>query len=637
MYTKFIDKIPNIVRKLLMVIIDVVIIICAYMLTNVFKEIIVEISTQPFITSCTTAVLVYIIIFYLSKVYRSLIQYSSAREYCVIAIASIISASLVSTIGGIIEVTMVGPKTHMLAGVLVAIGCIAARVIFRMLINAISNHNKYGKKRVLIIGAGEAASQVINNIKLHMHGEYRIVGMIDDSSNKQKSRIYGVEVLGNRNDITKIVENKKVDLILFTIQNIRARDKNEILDICNKTDVCVKIIMPMEKLILGKQISENFRDIQVEDLLGRDPVQLDNSEISNYISNKVVLVTGAGGSIGSELCRQIITFNPKLLVMLDIYENTLYETELELRRKDKNINIETVVASVRDAKRLDEIFEEYKPELVFHAAAHKHVPLMENSPLEAIKNNVFGTYNVSNSADKHGVEKFILISTDKAVNPTNIMGASKRLCEMIIQTKSQNSDTKFAAVRFGNVLGSHGSVIPIFKQQIAEGGPITITHKDITRYFMLIPEAVQLILQAMLYANDGEIFVLDMGKPVKIYDLAKTMIKLSGKKVDITITGLRPGEKLYEELLIAEEGLQRTLHEKIMVSKIKPISEEDLENNMEKLRTLLNDENVSKQLVKDTIKEVVPTYIDVDKEGQPEKQKIVSDGKNKKAKSMSSK
>ena len=345
---------------------------------------------------------------------------------------------------------------------------------------------------------------------------------------------------------------------------------------------------------------------------GREPVVLNNKEISKFLSGKIVLVTGAGGSIGSELCRQILKFRPQKLIMLDIYENTLYEVEMELRRSDKNAPIETIIASVRDRKRIDEIFAKYRPQIVFHAAAHKHVPLMENSAEEAIKNNVFGTYNVVECSDKYGVEKFTFISTDKAVNPTSIMGASKRICEMIIQAKNETSNTIFTAVRFGNVLGSHGSVIPLFKKLIEEGGPVTVTHKEITRFFMLIPEAVGLILQSVTFANNGEIFVLDMGEPVKIYDLAKTLIKLSGKNVPIEIVGLRKGEKLYEELLMSEEGLIKTLHDKIMISKIKGPSADEMKKILKKLEELVSEENLTREDVKKVIKEVVPTFIDLE-------------------------
>ena len=362
---------------------------------------------------------------------------------------------------------------------------------------------------------------------------------------------------------------------------------------------------------------ENLRDVEIEDILGREPIKLDNENIESLIREKVVVVTGAGGSIGSELCRQVIKYNPYRLVMIDIYENSLYDIEIELKAKYPKIKIDAIIASVRDNRRLEQIFEEYKPYLVFHAAAHKHVPLMERSPLEAIKNNVFGTYNVVNACDKYEVKRFILISTDKAVNPTNIMGATKRICEMIVQAKNKESKTEYAAVRFGNVLGSNGSVVPLFKKQIAEGGPVTVTHKEITRFFMTIPEAVELVLQAMTYANGGEIFVLDMGQPVKIYDLAVSLIKLSGlipnQDIDIKITGLRPGEKLYEELLMGEEGLEKTAHNEIFVAEPLSITMKDIEKKIENLNNLLEKSDVENEEIKNVFKELVPTFKDPEK------------------------
>ncbi len=354
-------------------------------------------------------------------------------------------------------------------------------------------------------------------------------------------------------------------------------------------------------------------DIDINKLLDRKQIVLESNKIKSFIHNKTVLVTGAGGSIGSELCRQIASFEPKELVMLDIYENTLYEVDIELRRNYPMLELKTVIASIRDVKRIDEIFNEYKPELVFHAAAHKHVPLMETSPIEAIKNNVFGTLNVAKAADKYNVDKFILVSTDKAVNPTSIMGATKRICEMIIQMVNAKSNTNYVAVRFGNVLGSHGSVIPIFEKQIKQGGPVTLTDKNITRYFMTISEAVGLILQAITFAEGGEIFVLDMGKQVRIYDLAAKLINMYGYEVDkdirIEITGLRPGEKLYEELIINEEGLTKTLHEKILVTKIMDYDRVKVKEEVEKLRELVNSEKeVTKEEIKKVLKEIVPTY-----------------------------
>ena len=379
----------------------------------------------------------------------------------------------------------------------------------------------------------------------------------------------------------------------------------------------LRILPGTADLIENKNLMSNFRDIEIEDLLGRDPIKLDNKKIGELIEKKVVLITGGGGSIGSEICRQVMKYDPENLVIVDIYENNLYDIEQELKMNYPDKNITAIVASVRDRKRLNEIFEEYKPYLVFHAAAHKHVPLMETSPLEAIKNNVFGTYNVVNCADEYNVKRFILISTDKAVNPTNIMGATKRLCEMIVQAKNKVSKTEYAAVRFGNVLGSNGSVVPLFKKQIASGGPVTVTHKDITRFFMTIPEAVSLVLQAMSYAKGGEIFVLDMGEPVKIYDMAVNLIKLSGLEpnvdVEIKFTGLRPGEKLYEEILMDEEGLQATKHDKIHIAEPMNINMDMIKEKLDKLNNLLETtNNEDKEIIKETIKEIVPTFKDKD-------------------------
>lgn len=445
-----------------------------------------------------------------------------------------------------------------------------------------------------------------------MKENYDIVGIIDDNEKRLNYTVSGVKIIGNRNDIVRICKENNIDLIFFSIANIDNENKKQILNICQETNAKVRILPGLKEIIKDKKLFENLRDVEIEDILGREPVKLDNDNIESLIKDKTILVTGGGGSIGSELCRQIMKYNPKELVMLDIYENNLYDIEQELISKYPKEKIKAVIASVRDKKRLEEVFETYKPYLVFHAAAHKHVPLMENSPLEAIKNNVFGTYNVVNACDKFKVKRFILISTDKAVNPTNIMGATKRLCEMIVQAKNKLSDTEFMAVRFGNVLGSNGSVVPLFKKQIQEGGPVTVTHKEITRFFMTIPEAVELILQAITYANGGEIFVLDMGEPVKIYDLAQSLIRLSGyipnEDIKIKITGLRPGEKLYEELLMGEEGLQKTAHNKIFVAEPLDITMNDIEEKLEKLNLLLNKENANLDDCKKTIKEIVPTY-----------------------------
>ena len=510
-------------------------------------------------------------------------------------------------------------RVNVLSGILTAGTFVMYRLLGRSIAaRKMSKYEKINKNQdnkannLLIIGAGMGAREIIIAIKNNMRDKYNIIGIIDDDISKINHYILGVKVLGTRYDIPKIAKEKNVDLIFFAINKIDAISRRKILEICQETGVKTRVLPTTEEVITKHGAMNSLRDVQIEDLLGREPVHLDNKNINSLIKNKTVLVTGGGGSIGSELCRQIVKYDPKRLVILDIYENNLYDIEMELRAEYPKLNLEAIVASVRDKARLNNVFETYKPEIVFHAAAHKHVPLMEKSPLEAIKNNVFGTYNVVNCADEYGVEKFVLISTDKAVNPTNIMGASKRVCEMIVQAKNKVSNTEYAAVRFGNVLGSNGSVIPLFKKQIERGGPVTVTHKDITRFFMTIPEAVQLILQAVTYAKGGEIFVLDMGEPVKIYDLAVSLIKLLGYEpnvdIPIEITGLRPGEKLYEEILMSEEGLTSTKHNKIFITEPMSITMEELEEKLEKLKELLKLEKDENSEVKRYIKEIVPTF-----------------------------
>ena len=412
----------------------------------------------------------------------------------------------------------------------------------------------------------------------------------------------------------------EVQEIFIAIPNLPGDRKKKILELCKNTGCKIKILPSMAQIVNDEVSVSNFREVEIEDLLGREPVKTNLDEVMGYIAGKVVLVTGGGGSIGSELCRQIAAHHPSQLVIFDIYENNLYNIELELRAKYPNLNIKGIIGSVRDKKKLEDVFSKYRPYLVFHAAAHKHVPLMEVSPLEAIKNNVLGTQNVADCADKFGTKRFILISTDKAVNPTNIMGASKRMCEMVIQAKNKTSKTEYAAVRFGNVLGSNGSVVPLFKKQIKEGGPVTVTHKDITRFFMTIPEAVGLVLQAMTYAQGGEVFVLDMGEPVKIYDLAVSLIKLSGLQPDIDIpieiTGLRPGEKLYEELLMSEEGLEHTKHNKIFVAEPLDIPAEEVNKRVEMLREFVQTENHTMEEIKKVVKKAVPTFVEAEEKNK---------------------
>lgn len=607
-----IQKMPSSIKLVTLMLLDMLSVLFGFYFALFFENIKFDLFESPIRNTIIVAIGIYIVLLYIFGVYKKMLKYSGANDYIMIGGMAVISAALLAFIKPLVVPRTLDINIIALAFIFTGIISVAYRVFLRTFMYAVSTENFANKKKVLIIGAGQATAQVVKAIQMSAANEYTIVGIIDDDPNKKNFSMHGIKILGDRNIISSVCEEVGVDLILFSINNIKPQEKNKILKICDSTNVKVKIVGPLEKAITGQNLDASLRDVEVEDLLGREPIILNNKEISKYLFGKVVLVTGAGGSIGSELCRQILGFKPQKLIMLDIYENTLYEIEMELRQKNKNAPIETIIASVRDKKRIDEVFAKYRPQIVFHAAAHKHVPFMENSAEEAIKNNVFGTLNVANCSDKYGVEKFTFISTDKAVNPTSIMGASKRICEMIIQAKNETSKTIFTAVRFGNVLGSHGSVIPLFKRQIAEGGPVTVTHKEITRFFMLIPEAVGLILQSVTFANNGEIFVLDMGEPVKIYDLAKTLIKLSGKNVPIEVVGLRKGEKLYEELLMSEEGLIKTLHEKIMISKIKGPTQAEMEKIIEKLSQTIQKSNCSREDVKKVIKEVVPTFIDLE-------------------------
>lgn len=552
------------------------------------------------------------ILYIIFKLYKNITRFETGNDYLIYLIVSMIGCFIISTVTLICKFEISITKINLLAGILFSIGIVSCRVVIRYILNFRIPDAIKDKKNVLIIGAGYAGKDIVKTVKNNMHERYHVVGIIDDNKNKLNYVISGARILGDRNKIVEICKEEKVDEIFFAISKISNKNKKEILNICQNTGCRIRVLPTTEDIIRNKDMFNNLRNVEIEDLLGRDPVVLDNKNIKELIENKTILVTGGGGSIGSELCRQIAKFNPKQLIIFDIYENNMYDIELELKEQYKNIEIIAAVGSVRDKNKLDNLFKTYKPYLVFHAAAHKHVPLMEESPLEAIKNNVFGTYNVVNCADKYNVKRFILISTDKAVNPTNIMGATKRLCEMIIQAKNKVSNTEFVAVRFGNVLGSNGSVIPLFKKQIEHGGPVTVTHKEITRFFMTIPEAAQLVIQAMTYAKGGEIFVLDMGEPVRIYDLAESLIKLSGyvpnEDIEIKITGLRPGEKLYEELLMAEEGLQKTDHDKIFIGELMDIDILDLKEKLGKLDQLISNEEHSLSDVKKVMKEIVPTY-----------------------------
>lgn len=465
-------------------------------------------------------------------------------------------------------------------------------------------------QRIMVVGAGDAGASILKEISNSRYLNDHVACFVDDDKNKQGKLINGVMIAGGREDIPKLVEKYKIDQIYIAMPSAPARETKKILEICRETKCKMKMLPGLYQLINGDVSVAKLRDVQIEDLLGREPVKVKMDEILGYVSDKVILVTGGGGSIGSELCRQIAMHNPKQLIVFDVYENNAYNLQQELKESFPTLSLEVLIGSVRNTHRIESVFETYRPQIVYHAAAHKHVPLMETSPNEAVKNNVFGTYKTAVAADKYGAERFVLISTDKAVNPTNIMGASKRMCEMIIQMMNNQSKTDFVAVRFGNVLGSNGSVIPLFKKQIEQGGPVTVTHPDIIRYFMTIPEAVSLVLQAGAYAKGGEIFVLEMGEPIKILELAKNLIRLSGytpnEDIMITFTGLRPGEKLYEEILMQEEGLQETANKLIHIGKPIEFDTEGFKIQLGQLYELANNDSPD---IKRAVTKIIPTYM----------------------------
>lgn len=567
------------------------------------------------------AVAFYSVVFAVTGVYMTLWQFAGTKDYIKLIISSVFAGTALFVALLLTDKVIESTVFSFRQTTLWCVFNIAYMAFVRMLIRALAkipehttetvNYNSVKAEKVLIVGAGAAATLLIKDMNTNNNLNFDIVGLVDDNPDKYHSIINGYHVIGNRNDIPHICKEQEIDQIFLAIPSASVSDKKEIVEICSETKATLKTVPSVDQIIESTDGKIPVRNVQIEDLLERSPIKLSNSEISEYIENKVVLVTGGGGSIGSELCRQIMKYKPQRLVIVDIYENNAYDLQMELNRKYPDNKPTVLIASVRDKRRLDDIFRKYRPYIVFHAAAHKHVPLMEVSPSEAIKNNVFGTLNVAMCADEFNVKRFVMISTDKAVNPTNIMGATKRMCEMIVQSMQKISNTEFVAVRFGNVLGSNGSVIPLFKRQIEEGGPVTVTHKDITRYFMTIPEAAQLVLQAASYAKGGEIFVLDMGKPVKIYDLAKNLIRLSGYTpgvdIKIEVTGLRPGEKLYEELLMNEEGLKKTQHSKIFIGSPIDISMEQLKPDLDLLSEAAVYNDAEK--VKDIIERVVPTYI----------------------------
>lgn len=552
-----------------------------------------------------------VIINAICHLYTSLWRFASLEELKN-AIVAIVLSSFVQYCG----MKLLGlpvPRSYIFIYImLLSICIIVPRFSYRFLRIAYRNHEVIWQTKpvvTMVVGAGAAGYMLVREMKNSKHLNRKVPCIIDDDRKKIGTYLQGIPIVGGKEDIPAMAKKYGVEEIIVAIPTLKEDKQRELLEICQETACKIKMLPGIYQMVNQEVDVSMLRDVSIEDLLGREPVQLHMDTIGNYISGKVILVTGGGGSIGSEICRQVALHDPKQLIIVDIYENNAYNIQLELKKSYPDLNMETLIASVRDKKRIEDIFETYHPDIVYHAAAHKHVPLMEDSPDEAIKNNVLGTYNVASAANKFHVKKMVLISTDKAVRPTNVMGASKRICEMIIQIFSQISQTEYAAVRFGNVLGSNGSVIPLFRQQIREGGPVTVTDPEIIRYFMTIPEAVNLVLQCGAYAKGGEVFILDMGEPVKILDMAKKMIRLSGhvpgKDIEIVFTGLRPGEKLYEELLIDDKNLVKTDNDRIFVAQMEKLDVTDISIKIDRLVRHAYDESRN---IREEIKELVPEY-----------------------------
>ncbi len=574
-----------IVRALMLAFVDICTIASGYFLALYIRfdfvyQHIPEIYLDNYIHFMPAYIACAIVIFYICRLYHSIWRFASVSEFTHIIIAFLLLQIPALFIHYVLKIYM--PYAFWLVGFMVSFSFVViSRFSYRFLRSGQKmleqRAKNYGCERVMIIGAGSAGKMLIHELIMSSHLSAKACCIIDDNPAKKNRFLEGVPIVGNRYDIPEMVEKYEITKIIYAVPTTTGKDRKEILNICGETGCKVQVVPGIYQMVDGKVSVSRLRSVGIEDLLGRDEVVVDNDQIHSFLEGKVVMVTGGGGSIGSELCRQIARENPKQLLIFDIYENNAYQIQQELKRKYKNLRFETLIGSVRNTNRLSDIFQKYHPDIIYHAAAHKHVPLMEESPNEAIKNNVIGTYKLAKAAAEYGVKRFVMISTDKAVNPTNIMGASKRLCEMVIQMMNRRTNTDFVAVRFGNVLGSNGSVIPLFQKQIAEGGPVTVTDPRIIRYFMTIPEAVALVLQAGLYAKGGEIFVLDMGDPVKIDDMARNLIRLSGYEPDVDIqieyTGLRPGEKLYEEMLMSEEGLKETPNKLIHIGE--PIEMDD--------------------------------------------------------------
>lgn len=548
-----------------------------------------------------------ILIFHILKLYNSLWEFASVSELVRITLGCFFSA--VFYMVGMFMLHLTVPRSFPAIYMLIlCLLCGALRLSYRCVRRTRAGLRSEGEKRTMLIGGGQAGAIALREFQTSPRSENKVVCIIDDSPNKVGSYLRGVKIVGGRSSIPAMAEKYDVDEIVLAIPSASRQEKLQILSYCHNTSCTLRTLPGICQLANGEVRIEQIREVDIEDLLGRETVKIDLDEVAAYITGKTVLVTGSG-SIGSELCRQAAAQRPKRLIIFDIYENNAYDIQMELRRTHPELDLVVLIGSVRDRERVMQVFDRYRPDLVCHAAAHKHVPLMETSPFEAIKNNVFGTYNVAQAADRFGTQRFILISTDKAVNPTNVMGASKRLCEMIVQMMNDRSATEYVAVRFGNVLGSAGSVIPLFRKQIRSGGPVTVTDKRVIRYFMTIPEAVQLIFQAGAYARGGEIFVLDMGEPVRIDDLARNMIRLSGFEPDVDIpivyTGLRPGEKLYEELLLSGEGMQKTKNDLIYIGHEIAFDPAAFEENLMLLRAIPESDEPA---LRAKLRELVPTF-----------------------------
>ena len=609
------DRIQLLVRRFFLFLTDTFLLNACVYLSLIMRFDVGIVSIEPqYISNYVENVLPYtimsLLIFWLFRLYHSLWQYASIAEVYRIAEACI-TVEVVHFLSNKIVGNMLPRSCYFNAAIYLIIAICASRFMYRMIRTVLNKYrNIKTSNNVMIIGAGEATNVIMREIQNSSYlANSNIACIIDDDRRKVGKYIRGVKVIGTRDKIKEAAKLYDIDEIIFAIPSASNEVKRDILNICKETDCTLKILPGVYQMVDGEINVNSIRNVDVLDLLGRDPIEVDIESIMGYVKDKVIMVTGGGGSIGSELCRQLVSHKPKQLIIFDIYENNAYDIQQELKINYPDANVVTLIGSIRNVSRLESVFAQYKPDIVYHAAAHKHVPLMEVSPDEAVKNNVVGTWNVAKMADKYGVKKFVMISTDKAVNPTNVMGATKRICEMIVQTYNEISKTDFVAVRFGNVLGSNGSVIPLFKKQIEAGGPVTVTDPNIIRYFMTIPEAVSLVLQAGAYAKGGEIFILDMGEPVKIDDLAKNLIRLSGYTLgvdmEIKYTGLRPGEKLYEELLMKEEGLQETDNKLIHIGKPIEFDKENFFDNLEKLKEEAYSETGN---IREYLKKVVDTY-----------------------------